>query len=477
MTDASRIERDLSRTVRGTVAATPDAATRHAMDYGRILDRAPHVVVRPADANDLAAVVRYARRAGLSLTAQGAAHSQGGQSLSDGGVLLDMRGFGAAPHIDAAARCVTVGAGALWRDVVAAALPHGLVPPVLTSNLYTTVGGTASVGGIGRSSFRHGTQLDNHLELEVVTGGGEVVTCTADRRRELFEHALGGLGQFGIITRVRHRLRPHGPRVCRCVGAYASLDALLDGADHVVAGDAADAVVGLVGAEGGRWRYALAAEAESGDEDWEPVWRLATALRGAERPLRHRTTPLAAAVLPPPAPPRHRPWSGARAVVAPGVDLVLPRAAAAPFIGEVLDWLPPRVRARAEVVLLFLRRARLTRPMFVTPDAESLVVLTLEPALPAADAGELVTLLERVLARGRDVGATQYLAGWVHREPAAWREHYGARWPAVARAKRRYDPSGVLTSAGVRLPAADAGPDEVPNDLPDGGRGAAPAAV
>jgi len=47
-----------------------------------------------------------------------------------------------------------------------------------------------------------------------VTGKGELVTCSEDRNSELFHAVLGGLGQFGIITRARIALEPAPHRVC-----------------------------------------------------------------------------------------------------------------------------------------------------------------------------------------------------------------------------------------------------------------------
>jgi len=44
-------------------------------------------------------------------------------------------------------------------------------------------------------------------------GTGEMVTCSRDVNSDLFFAALGGLGQFGVITRARTRLEPAPKRV------------------------------------------------------------------------------------------------------------------------------------------------------------------------------------------------------------------------------------------------------------------------
>jgi hypothetical protein len=85
------------------------------------------------------------------------------------------------------------------------------VPPVLTNNLEVTVGGTLSMAGIGVASFRYGSQGDNVVEMDVVTGEGVVETCSPEKNDALFWGAIAGLGSFGIITRARLKLRRMKP--------------------------------------------------------------------------------------------------------------------------------------------------------------------------------------------------------------------------------------------------------------------------
>lgn len=47
-----------------------------------------------------------------------------------------------------------------------------------------------------------------------VIGKGEVLTCSEDDNSDLFHAVLGGLGQFGIITRARIALQAAPQRVC-----------------------------------------------------------------------------------------------------------------------------------------------------------------------------------------------------------------------------------------------------------------------
>ena len=48
-----------------------------------------------------------------------------------------------------------------------------------------------------------------------VSGEGDFVTCSPNNNAELFYGVLGGLGQFGVISRARIALEPAPKRVRR----------------------------------------------------------------------------------------------------------------------------------------------------------------------------------------------------------------------------------------------------------------------
>ena len=91
-----------------------------------------------------------------------------------------------------------MGCGVVWRDLVAATLAKGMIPRVLTNNLGVQVSGTLSMAGLGVASFRYGAQADNVLELEVVTGVGEIVTCSREQHRDLFDVVRCGIAVYEI---------------------------------------------------------------------------------------------------------------------------------------------------------------------------------------------------------------------------------------------------------------------------------------
>ncbi|TKY74861.1 Cytokinin dehydrogenase 7 [Spatholobus suberectus] len=176
-------------------------------DFGGMRSVKPLAMVRPSAAADVARVVKAAVASPtLTVAARGNGHSVNGQAMAEQGLVLDMRAMEhpfqvlwieGAPYVD-------VSGGALWEDVLKrCALEFGLAPRSWTDYLGLTVGGTLSYAGVSGQTFRYGPQTSNVTELEVVTGKGETLCCSQTQNSELFFGALGGLGQFGIITRAR----------------------------------------------------------------------------------------------------------------------------------------------------------------------------------------------------------------------------------------------------------------------------------
>ncbi|CNF52234.1 FAD-dependent oxygenase [Mycobacterium tuberculosis] len=216
-------------------------------DFGGIVERTPARIVRPASAREVVEAVREAAGAGLDAVPRGLGHSTFGQSLT-AGVSLDTRGLAGVREVGE--RHAAAGAGTSWREVLAATLPRGLTPPVLTDHLDVTVGGTISAGGIGGTSHVHGTQADNVLSLEVVAGG-ELVTCSPALRPELFDAVRGGLGRHGVITGATLRLVPAPERVLACTIPCRDAADLLSVQHETTA----DHISGQVKPSEGGWRF------------------------------------------------------------------------------------------------------------------------------------------------------------------------------------------------------------------------------
>src|SRR6188508_1462209 len=112
--------------VRGTVIEGGDEAyetARHVMSP--LYDCRPAVIVKVADAADVATVVAVARETGMDLAVRSGGHSAAGHGTTDGGILLDLSPMKAI-DIDVAGRTAWADAGLTAGEVTAALGEHGL---------------------------------------------------------------------------------------------------------------------------------------------------------------------------------------------------------------------------------------------------------------------------------------------------------------------------------------------------------------
>jgi FAD/FMN-containing dehydrogenase len=417
-------------------AALDEAAT----DYGHLSHRRPRAVLRPGSVHDVVTVVRFANEHGLTVAARGQGHSTFGQAQADGGVVIDSRTLATIHEITP--DHAVVDAGVQWLDLVRSALVEGAAPPVSKDYLGLSVGGTLSVGGIGGASQHFGMLVDNTLELEVVTGDGRLVTCSADREPELFETVLGGLGQFAVIVRARVRLAPAPakarvytltyPRVTDMTAAQRT--ALADGRFDYLEGQ-------LVPTDDDGFTFVLEAATWFSTEPPDDGALLAgldpagidvvdcTYFQWLNR-IYETVQQVAALRLP-------SPW----------LNVFVPDAATDQIVTELLTTLTPA--DSGGIALLYpTNRSRLTRPQVIVPEGPVFFLLALLRAVSPPDdarAERLVAENDALYARVRAVGGVHYPVNALHLSPADWRAHYGDRWPAFRRAKARYDPRRVLT--------------------------------
>ncbi|MCU1596180.1 MAG: linked oxidase domain protein, partial [Frankiales bacterium] len=100
-----------------------------------------------------------------------------------------------------------------YEDLVDATLPTGQMPLVVPQLKTITLGGAVTGLGIESSSFRNGVPHESVLEMDVLTGAGDVVTCSRDQNADLFHGFPNSYGTLGYALRLRIELEPVQPYV------------------------------------------------------------------------------------------------------------------------------------------------------------------------------------------------------------------------------------------------------------------------
>jgi len=176
--------------------------------YSANNDGHPALIVRAADAADVARTVTLARESGLALSVRGGGHSLAGYGTNDDGIVLDL-GAMKGLHIDPDRRVAWAQPGLTAGEYTRAAAAHGLATP-FGDTASVGIGGLTLGGGIGWLARKYGLAIDALQAVELVTAGGRQVTASADSHPDLFWAVRGGGGNFGVVTRFQYRLYPVG---------------------------------------------------------------------------------------------------------------------------------------------------------------------------------------------------------------------------------------------------------------------------
>jgi FAD/FMN-containing dehydrogenase len=423
----------------------PDYDEARAVAVGGI-DRHPAVIVRVANAADVARVIGVARETGLELAVRSGGHSGAGHGVSEGGIVIDLRAMNGL-EVDVEARTAWAETGLTAGALTTALHVHGLAVG-FGDTASVGIGGITLGGGIGYLVRKHGLTIDSLLAAEVVTAAGELVRADAESHPDLFWALRGGGGNFGVVTRFMFRLH----EVSTMTGGMLILPATAETvAGFIAAAEAApdelSAIANVMPAppmpflapehHGKLIVMGLMAhvgDLEAGERAMAPFRALATPLADMVRPIGYPE-------LYPPEDPDYHPLAIAKGLFTTRIG----PAEAASIVSRLEASDAPMRVAQLRVLGGAMARVPIDATAFAHRSSRILAVVAVfhdgtpeDRARRAAWADELVATL-----RQDDHGA--YVNFLADEGEAGVRAAYpGATWDRLAAVKRRYDPTNLL---------------------------------
>ncbi len=198
------------------VALRPVGDERHRAATARLLD---DLEALPADAP-----VRLGKRTS-NLFRQRATDS----------ARLDVSDLNHVVDLDPVSRTARVQGMTTYEDLVAATLPHGLMPLVVPQLRTITLGGAVTGLGIEASSFRSGLPHESVLEAEILTGDGEIVVARAEGdHADLFRTFPNSYGSLGYALSLTIELEPVNPFVALHHERFESLTEAQDAIGEIM---------------------------------------------------------------------------------------------------------------------------------------------------------------------------------------------------------------------------------------------------
>jgi FAD/FMN-containing dehydrogenase len=293
-------------------------------------------------------------------------------------------------------------------------------------------------------------------ELEVVTGTGDIVQCSMSANRDLFEAMLGGIGQCGIITRVKMDVVRTKPMVRIYRIHYTDNSRFFKDFRTLLNRGEFDGVYNLWLPNDSALLYELNAFAyfdPAHPPDGHHLLRglsveesLAVAI---DLPYVTATQFIDDIFIDP-----MRTALDWDQFIKPTFNVWLPDDTVEEFVGDVISNLTLEdVGLGGFVLLLPQHRSKMTRPFCRVPNPHKsdfvyLFDLLNTASLPGQDLGYIERMLSRnrrLFDKARAAGGTRYPISAIEFTAEDWRIQYGDSWPRFAALKQRFDPDKILT--------------------------------
>jgi len=183
-------------------------------------------VVRPCNVGELTTTVARAIADGNSISIAGGRHAMGGQQFAEDSVLIDTRALDRVLDFDPERGVITVEGGIMWPAVMEwleknqdPRHPRPVTDPRSVSDRpwgiiqkQTGADRLSLAGALSCNAHGRGLTLkpivDQVQSFDLLGADGQIRTCSRGEHPDLFRLAIGGYGLFGVMTRVRLRLRP-----------------------------------------------------------------------------------------------------------------------------------------------------------------------------------------------------------------------------------------------------------------------------
>jgi glycolate oxidase len=201
-------------------AAFGEALAAYARDESDVGERWPWAAVEARNAEEVEALVRFARAEKVPLVPRGAGTGKAGGALAErGGVVLSLARMDAIREIDPVDLVAVVEPGVVTGHLQAEVEARGLFyPPDPNSWETCSIGGNVAHDAGGPRALKYGVTRDYVLGLEAVLGSGERVRTGHRSIKGVAGYDLTGLlvgseGTLGVVTEVTLQLLPRPPCV------------------------------------------------------------------------------------------------------------------------------------------------------------------------------------------------------------------------------------------------------------------------
>lgn len=146
--------------------------------------------------------------AAQSFLPYGQGRSYGDSCLNADGILIDTKRLNHLLSFDRTQGILACEAGVTLAEILDFIMPEGWFLPVLPGTQFVSVGGAIANDIHGKNHHVMGTFGRHVLSFELLRSNGEILLCSPESNRELYQATIGGLGLTGLVLSAKLQLRP-----------------------------------------------------------------------------------------------------------------------------------------------------------------------------------------------------------------------------------------------------------------------------
>jgi len=208
---------------------------------GSTFQALPEMVVLPADGEQVAAIVRLARRANVPIVPRGSGTGlAGGAVAAEGGILLSLARLNRILEVDLLNRVAIVEPGVINADITRAVAKDGLFyAPDPSSQAACSIGGNVANNSGGPHTLAYGVTTNHVLGVEVVLHDGRVLWLGGQvpdtPGYDLCGVFVGSEGTMGVVTKIAVRLMKTRESVRTLLAIFDQMDAATEAVVDITA--------------------------------------------------------------------------------------------------------------------------------------------------------------------------------------------------------------------------------------------------
>ena len=224
---------------KGVVVSDAETLTAHAGDAW-FASTLPQAVVFPRKAKEVAAVLRFANKRNIPVTARGAGRGYvGGCVPKKHGIVVSFARMNRILEINAVDGVAVVQPGVITGEFQAQTLRHGLLyPPDPASLKECALGGNVATNAGGPRCLKYGVTRNYVLGLQVALADGTLVRVGGRTMKnksgfDLVGIFVGSEGLLGLVTEITLRLIPAPPARAALSASFANASAAAACVQHL----------------------------------------------------------------------------------------------------------------------------------------------------------------------------------------------------------------------------------------------------